>query len=47
MSEASDGWYMRSRGRTLGPFTRAQLESMRERGQVSQFHELSQDRRVW
>ncbi len=47
MTEASDGWYMRSRGRVLGPFTRDQLESMRDRGQLSQFHEISQDRRNW
>jgi S1-C subfamily serine protease len=47
MTEASDGWYMRARGRILGPFTRAQLGSMRDRGQLSQFHEISQDRRNW
>ena len=47
MTEASDGWYMRARGRILGPFTRTQLGSLRDRGQLSQFHELSQDRRNW
>ena len=47
MSEPSDEWYMRARGRILGPFTRSQLESMCDRGQLSQFHELSQDRRSW
>jgi S1-C subfamily serine protease len=47
MSEASGGWYVRSRGRILGPFAQAQLESLRDRGQLSQFHELSRDRRVW
>jgi hypothetical protein len=47
MSEASDAWFLRARGRVLGPFTRAQLESMRDRGQLSQFHEVSRDRRAW
>ena len=47
MSEGSGGWYVRSRGRVLGPFTQAQLESLRDRGQLSQFHELSRDKRVW
>src|SRR5262249_13945233 len=47
MSEGSGGWYVRARGRTLGPFTLPQLESMRDRGQLSQFHEVSQDRRFW
>jgi hypothetical protein len=47
MSEASDGWYMRARGRILGPFTLTQLLSLRDRGQLSQFHEVSKDRRSW
>jgi S1-C subfamily serine protease len=47
MSEGSGDWYMRARGRVLGPFTRTQLESMRDRGQLSQFHEVSQDKRMW
>ena len=45
MGEAT--WYTRSRGRIFGPFTRAQLESMRERGQFTRFHEVSQDRQTW
>ena len=40
-------WYIRSRGRVSGPFTVAQLESMRERGQFSRFHEVSTDRQNW
>ncbi len=40
-------WYTRSRGRIFGPFTRSQLESMRERGQFTRFHEVSQDRQTW
>jgi S1-C subfamily serine protease len=47
MSEASAGWFVRSQGRILGPFAMSQLESMRDRGQLSKFHELSKDKRVW
>ena len=47
MSQGSGGWYVRARGRTLGPFSWAQLESLRDRGQLAQFHELSQDKRTW
>ncbi len=47
MSVGSGGWYVRARGRVLGPFNWSQLESMRERGQLSQAHEVSQDRRSW
>ncbi len=47
MSDATDVWFLRARGRVLGPFTWAQLESMRNRGQLSQFHEVSRDRRSW
>lgn len=47
MSDASEDWFMRARGRVLGPFTLAQLMSLRDRGQLSQFHEVSRDRRSW
>src|SRR5262245_21045847 len=47
MSEGSDGWFVRARGRILGPFTLSQLSSLRDRGQLSQFHEVSPDRRSW
>ena len=47
MAEESGGWYVRSRGRTLGPFSWAQLESLRDRGQLARFHEVSQDRQAW
>jgi hypothetical protein len=40
-------WYIRSRGRVSGPFTALQLESMRERGQFSRFHEVTTDRHHW
>ena len=47
MSSGSDKWYVRTRGRVLGPFDRSQLASMRDRGQLSQDQEISQDRRSW
>lgn len=47
MTEVSESWYMRARGRILGPFTLAQIVSLRDRGQLSQFHEVSKDRRSW
>jgi GYF domain 2/Domain of unknown function (DUF4190) len=47
MSVGSGGWYVRGRGRVLGPFNWSQLQTLRDRGQLSQLHELSQDRRSW
>ena len=47
MSVDEHKWYVRIRGKTLGPFSWPQLEAMRNRGQLSRFHELSQDRREW
>ena len=40
-------WYIRSRGRVSGPFTVAQVESMRKRGQFARFHQVSTDRQNW
>ena len=47
MADESGGWYVRARGRILGPFNWAQLESLRDRGQLARFHEVSQDRQTW
>jgi GYF domain 2/Domain of unknown function (DUF4190) len=47
MSGAAGNWYLRTRGRVLGPFTWAQLESLRDRGQLARFHEISEDRQTW
>jgi GYF domain 2/Domain of unknown function (DUF4190) len=47
MADQAGDWYVRSRGRVLGPFSRAQLESLRDRGQLARFDEVSQDRRSW
>ncbi len=47
MAQGSGGWYVRAKGRTLGPFSWVQLESLRDRGQLAQFHEVSQDKRTW
>jgi hypothetical protein len=45
--EASGGWYVRARGRVLGPLTWSQLQSLRDRGQLARFHEVSRDRQDW
>lgn len=40
-------YFIRVRGQIRGPFTVAQLKSMRDRGQFHGFHEVSDDRRTW
>jgi hypothetical protein len=47
MSIGSGEWYVRTRGRVLGPFNRSQLATMRDRGQLTPDLEVSQDRRSW
>jgi Domain of unknown function (DUF4190) len=47
MADQADAWYLRARGRILGPFTWVQLESLRDRGKLMAYHEVSQDRRAW
>ena len=42
-----DNWYVRVRGRILGPFGSLQLREMRERGQLQPFFEVSTDRITW
>ena len=45
MSE--ERWLLRKSGKVTGPFSRAQLEGLRKRGQLSPFHEVSTDRQNW
>ena len=45
--EASETWYVRARGRILGPLTWSQLRGLRERGQLARFDQLSRDRQEW
>ena len=40
-------YYVRVRGKVLGPFGIPQLRSMRDRGQFRPFHEVSADGRSW
>jgi hypothetical protein len=40
-------WYVRVRGKVMGPFDLEQLRSLRARGQVGRFHEISTDRHTW
>jgi S1-C subfamily serine protease len=44
---AEQRYYVRVRGKILGPFDLEELAQQRERGQVSRFHELSLDRVKW
>ena len=45
MSDAT--WYMRDRGQKRGPFSQEKLLVMYRRGQLSRFHEISQDGKSW
>ncbi len=47
MNDADLGWFVRSRGRVLGPFQLAQLEVLKNQGRLAKFDELSRDRRAW
>lgn len=43
----SEAWYLRKRGQTFGPYTAQQLSQLRDRGQISLYHELSRDKSDW
>lgn len=47
MSEFEPGWYVRSRGRVLGPFPFAQLETLKQQGRLAKFDDVSTDRKTW
>lgn len=40
-------YFVRIRGKVMGPFGDAQLVSLRDRGQLKPFHEVSTDRILW
>jgi len=40
-------WFVRIRGKVIGPFGLDQLQSLRDRGRLQQEHEVSRDRRTW
>jgi hypothetical protein len=44
---AEKSYYIRIRGKVLGPFPLQKLQSLRDRGQLARFHELSEDRQSW
>jgi hypothetical protein len=44
---AEQRFYVRVRGKVLGPFAVAQLRQLRDRGQLKRFHEVSTDRQQW
>jgi hypothetical protein len=45
--DAAESWYVRARGRILGPLSWAQLQALRERGQLARFDQVSRDRQSW
>lgn len=40
-------YFVRDRGRVIGPFSAEQLFDMRDRGQIQAYHEVSVDQRTW
>lgn len=46
-SEKSATYYIRSRGKVVGPFTLERLKTLQARGQFSRVHEVSTDGRTW
>ena len=46
-STANDSWYVMERGTVSGPFTQAELESMRRQGTCKSYAKVSHDRGVW
>lgn len=44
---SSDSYYLRSRGKTLGPFSLDRLQVMKSRGQLGRTHQVSTDRQTW
>lgn len=43
----SDHYYVRIRGRVAGPYDLSQLKDLKDRGQLSPIHEVSEDRVAW
>lgn len=46
-TDGSDQYFIRVRGKVLGPFTLDKLKVLRSRGQFSRMHEVSMDRANW
>lgn len=42
-----DLWYVRSKGRTIGPFPFSKLETLRDRSMLSRFDDVSNDGKTW
>ena len=47
MPDEPEYWYVRNDKQVTGPFTLAELHSRLDRGTLTWFHEVSQDRLVW
>ncbi len=47
MSQESTPYFLRSSGRVTGPYSKGQLEELRQRGRFMAFHEVSANRILW
>jgi S1-C subfamily serine protease len=47
MSQGAGVWFVRARGRIIGPFRWEQLESLRDRGHFARSHQVSRDKETW
>jgi hypothetical protein len=47
ISMSNQLWYVRDRNSVTGPFSLEQLTSLRRRGQLARFHQVSEDRQTW
>lgn len=47
MSQENTPYFLRSSGRVTGPYSRGQLEELRQRGRFMAFHEVSSNRILW
>ena len=45
--DAAGSWYVRARGRILGPLSWEQLRALRDRGQLARFDQVSRDKQSW
>jgi hypothetical protein len=44
---SAESWFVRARGRILGPLSWEQLQALRERGQLARFDQVSRDKQSW
>src|SRR5262249_48272482 len=47
MAMSEPEYFLRCQGKLTGPFTLKHLRTLRQRGHVGRFHEVSEDRQSW